>query len=131
MLENERGRKKKILFVDDEPAIGQLFKNRIESTGPYEVKIETRGTNALSVARSFRPDLIFLDIMMPDMEGSEVALQIKEDSSLQDVPIVFLTAAVTPEEVHSKGGVIGGQTFLAKPWDNKQLLECIERHLQG
>jgi len=123
--------KKKILLVDDEATIGQLFKNRLESTGAYEVRVETKGTNALSATQAFRPDLIFLDIMMPDMEGSEVALQIKGDPGLKNTPIIFLTAAVTHEEVRSKGGMIGSQTFLAKPWDTRELMECIERHLQG
>ena len=131
MKENEKGARKKILLVDDEAAVGLLLKNRLKSTGVYEVRVETKGTNALNAARTFRPDLILLDIMMPDMDGSEVALQIKQDPAFQQTPFVFLSAAVTPEEIHASRGRIGGQIFLAKPWDVKRLLECIEQCIQG
>lgn len=119
--------KKKILIVDDEESLGRILKLNLEETGQYEVRVETEGTKAFPAVQEFRPDLIFLDIMMPDREGSEVAEQIRSDSVLGKIPIIFLTATVTAEEVGSSGGRIGGQLFLAKPITVSQLIECIER----
>lgn len=123
--------KKKILMVDDEESLGWIMKLNLEATGRYEVRYESKGTQGLPAARDFRPDLIFLDITMPDMEGSEVAQQIRSDSELQRIPIVFLTATITQSEVGSTGGVIGGQRFLAKPVSVQQLVDCIEKNTNG
>ena len=122
--------KKKILLVDDEEAFTKVVKLNLDATGKYEVKTENKGARALESARGFKPDLIFLDIVMPDTEGSEVALQLKNDKDLKSTPIVFLTATVTPDEVGmgSSGRNIGGQTFLAKPVSTQQMMDCIERH---
>lgn len=120
--------KKKILIIDDEDDFNQLVKVYLEKTGRYEVLTETRGAQGLIVTRAFKPDLIFLDIVMPDMEGSEVARRIKDDKELKDIPIVFLTAAATKEEVDSQAGIIGGHPFIAKPIRIQELIDCIERY---
>ena len=118
--------KKKVLMVDDEETLLQIIKLNLEATGRYEVKIETKGSAGLQAARAFKPDMIFLDIMMPDMEGSEVAQQIRSDVGLKNTPIVFLTATVTQSEIGSNGALIGGLQFLAKPVTVQQLVNCIE-----
>jgi CheY-like chemotaxis protein len=120
--------KKKILIVDDEEAFTKVVKLNLDSTGKYEVKTENMGSRAIEAARSFKPDLIFLDIVMPDTEGSEVALQLKSDRDFKNTPIVFLTATVTPDEAGSSGRIIGGQTFLAKPVSTQQMVDCIEKY---
>lgn len=121
--------KKRILFVDDEEGFGQILKLSLEGTGEYEIKVETKGKKAVDAAREFKPDLIFLDIIMPDLDGPAVALQIKADPQLNNIPIVFLTAVVKKEEVNSAEGNIGGYPFIAKPVSKEELLECIHKYL--
>jgi len=67
---------------------------------------------------------------MPDLMGSEVAAQMKEDDDTKDIPVVFLTAVVGKEEVVQRGGVIGGHLFVAKPVDIKQLIEVIDENIR-
>lgn len=107
--------RKRILVVDDEPIITRLLKSRIESAGDYDVRTQNKGSWVLATAREFRPDLILLDVLMPDMDGDEVASQLRADADLQDVPIVFLTGVVSKEQVDAGDGVIHGQRFVAKP----------------
>lgn len=121
--------KKRILIIDDETGLTRLLKLNLEQTGTYEVRTENQGSHALAAAREFRPDLILCDVIMPDMEGSDVAAQIQADPSLADTPLVFLTAVVSREEVEAQGGVIGGHPFLAKPVTVDKIVECIEQHL--
>ena len=121
--------KKRILIVDDEVGFTNLVRLNLEETGKYEVKEENEGSKGLQAARSFKPDMIFLDIIMPDMQGSDVARLIKEDPVLRNIPIVFLTAIISAEETDSHGGMIGGNPFLAKPVGAERLIEYIEQTL--
>ena len=121
--------KKKVLLVDDEESLTKLIKLNLEATGQFEVSIENRGTEAVKAAKAFRPDVILLDVVMPDMEGSEIAQRLKEDPALRSIPIIFLTATVTAEEVSQAGGTIGGETFLAKPVNVQQLVDAIVQHV--
>jgi len=121
--------KKKILIVDDEELFTKLVKLNLEKTGDYEVRVENKGLQGLAAAREFQPDLILLDILMPDMEGSEVASRLQDDAQTKDIPVVFLTAVVRKEEVESGCGVIGGRPFIAKPVSVNELVDCIERNM--
>ena len=120
---------KKILVIDDEEGFGQMLKYNLEGTNRYTVQIETRGLQALSAARDFKPDLILMDIMMADLSGSEAAAQIRADEAFEKIPIIFVTATVTAEEVNASGSKIGGQEFLAKPVGVTALLECLQKNL--
>jgi two-component system OmpR family response regulator len=122
-------RKNKILIVDDEATITRLLKLNLEATGDYEVRAENEGLKTLAAAREFKPDLILLDVMMPDIDGGEVAAQLQSDRLLKNIPIIFLTAAVKKEELTASGGVIGGFPYIAKPLDMKGVLEQIEFQL--
>jgi len=121
--------KKKILLIDDEAIITRTLKIFLEGTGSYEVRAENQATKALQAAREFKPDLILLDVVMPDLEGGEVAAQIREDNGLKATPIVFLTALVQRREVRQSGGEIGGFPFIAKPIDPDMVVKVIESHL--
>ena len=122
--------KKRILVVDDEPAITRMVKLNLEQTGRYEVRTENLGRRAIEAAREFRPDLILLDVMMPGMLGSEIAAQLQADPELRAIKFVFLTAVVTKgEELRSKAQ-IGGHTFVAKPISADDLCRVIEDHLR-
>ena len=120
---------KRILLVDDEPAITRLAKLNLERTGNYIVETVNRGNQAIAAAKAFKPDLILLDVMMPDMGGDEVSALLKENESLSHIKIIFMTAIVTHEETESMGHIIGGQTYLAKPASTEEMVDTIEKVL--
>jgi CheY-like chemotaxis protein len=119
--------KKRILLVDDEPALTRMMRLNLEQTGRFDVREENRGANALAAAREFMPDLIFLDVMMPDMGGDEIAEQLDEDPQLQRITYVFLTAIVTKRETGRGAAEISGKTFLAKPVKRDELLAVVDQ----
>jgi CheY-like chemotaxis protein len=118
--------KSKILVIDDESSFTHIVKLFFEDTGRYEVKEVNKGTEGLTAAQQYRPDLILLDIYMPDLCGGEVAAQIRDDKDLKDVPIVFLTALIRKNEQKS----ISGCSYIAKPIRMKDLMTSVERQLQ-
>ena len=122
--------KKRIFVIDDEPSITRTMKVNLERTGAYTVGTENHAAQALAAAREFRPDLILLDVMMPEISGDEVAADIQSDPVLQDVPIVFLTAIVSPKETGGEYLESGGQTFVAKPVTLDSLIRCIEENIR-
>jgi CheY-like chemotaxis protein len=124
-------KKKKILVVDDEESITTVFKLLIEKTGRYEARTETRGSHAFAAAKQFKPDLVLLDIMMPGVDGGEVVRRMKADKETRDIPIVFVSAAVTKEEAKIQGTIHGGFPILAKPVPEEELIDTIEKYTRG
>jgi CheY-like chemotaxis protein len=122
--------RKRILIVDDEVTFTRMVRLNLEKTGRYEVREENRGRRAAAAAREFHPDLIVLDVIMPDMDGGEVASTLQNDPKLKDIPVVFLTANVSKREVGESGKKLGGLYFLAKPITLEQLVEYIEKHVK-
>ena len=123
--------KRKILIVDDEKGFTEMLQLNLESTGKYDVRIVNEPQNAVIAALQYQPDLILLDIIMPNMEGPDVAIELKNNPEIKDVPIVFLTATVTRQEVESQNGVIGGRIFVAKPSRLVDLLDSIDKTLNA
>jgi len=123
--------KKRILVVDDQVSDTRLLKIFLERTGDYEVREENDARTALSAAEQFQPHLILLDVMMPDMDGGELAACFHANPRWNAVPIVFLTAAVTKGEVQAGRGRVGGYPFLAKPVVLSEVLACLKHHLGG
>jgi CheY-like chemotaxis protein len=121
--------KKKILVVDDDANFTYALRRSLEATGKYEVREENAGALAYATAQQFQPDLIVLDVVMPDMDGGSVAAKIQDDENLKHIPIVFLTAILKKEKAESTGSDIGGRTFLAKPVELDDLITCIENQL--
>lgn len=121
--------KQRILIVDDEVSFGRLLKLNLEQAGPFEVRTESQGSRALPAAEEFAPDLILLDVIMPDLDGGAVAAQLQAHPRLKNVPIVFLTAVVSRDEASAQEGIIGGHPFLAKPVNLPVLLECVQERL--
>jgi CheY-like chemotaxis protein len=120
--------KHRILIVDNDRNSTHLVKILLERTGRYLVLEENNPTKAHQSAQNFRPDLILLDIVMPETDGGEVAAQIQADPELQTTPIIFLTALVTKGE--TKAGLrIQGHPFLAKPISIPELINAIEENL--
>lgn len=127
--------KKKILIIDDEEKFANMVKKNLEALGTYEVRVETKGANGLNVVKEYRPDLILLDVIMPDRRGPEVANEIRETDKIKDTPIVFLTATVGKGQSESFGGLVAGRPFtikpaVSKPISTKDLVRCIEENLK-
>ena len=118
--------KKKILAVDDEPSVLTLLEKRLTASG-YEVFTTTKGKDAIEIAKREKPSLVILDILMPDMDGSETAAILHEDPATKDIPILFLTCLFTKREESIEGHEVGHNFFLAKPYDPKELLAEIEK----
>ena len=121
--------KKRLLLVDDEEGFTRLLKLNLEQTGAYEVRVENQGTYAVDTARDFKPDLILLDVVLPDMDGGQIAENLREDPELKTIPIIYLTAIVSQSEVEEKSGMIGGRVFVAKPVSKEALVKVIEKQL--
>ncbi|MFC1826964.1 response regulator [Thermodesulfobacteriota bacterium] len=123
--------KKKILVVDDEAALTRMIKLNLERTGNYEVRTENIGGNAIAAVREFQPDLLFLDVMMPGTDGTEIAGQLKNEEEFANLKFIFMTAIISKEETDTLGSNIGGNEYLAKPVKTEELIKTIERVLGG
>ena len=111
--------------MDDDVDTSQMVKMMLEKTGLYAVSICNRGSEALKVIQTMRPELVLLDIMMPDADGTDIADQIQKDKSLALTRIVFMTSLVSQKEVN-KNSVIGGHSFISKPISGEVLLERVK-----
>ena len=118
--------KKRILVVDDEPEFTNMLRLTLESHGYFEVREENDADRARAAVREFDPDVVLLDIMMPEMEGSEVAAAMKADPVTRDVPVIFLTALVSQADAPTGTCSSGGHTFLPKDIRVDKLIRCIE-----
>jgi CheY-like chemotaxis protein len=124
----------KILVVDDNPANAELLEAFLRDS-PWETAVATGGADALEKVASFSPDVILLDIMMPDISGFEVCRTLKEDPATRDIPIIMVTALTELEDVE-RGVESGTDDFLSKPVNRLELLTRIKsllrlRHLKG
>lgn len=111
---------KKILIVDDEPNIVLSLDYLVRRKG-FVPLIARNGTEALSAAHEHIPDLIILDIMMPDIDGYDVCQTIKSNPAFDHTKIIFLSAKSRPEDI-SKGLKMGADKYVTKPFSTKQLL---------
>jgi CheY-like chemotaxis protein len=118
---------KKILIVDDEVEAMSRLKNILERAH-YEVLSATNGRDGLRLTRELKPDLVILDIVMPDLDGGDVAAVLSEDPSTKDIPVLFLTGILTKEE-QLLGKRTGKHRVIAKPIAAKELLELIANTL--
>ena len=124
----EAKEKPRILIIDNNRDFTDSAKLGLERTGRYSVWEENEPARAHQTAQRVKPDLILLDIAMPETDGGEVAARVESDPTLHRTPIVFLTALVTKAEARS-GLEIQGHPFLAKPISIPELVGGIERHL--
>jgi two-component system alkaline phosphatase synthesis response regulator PhoP len=122
--------KRKVLIVDDEENFLELVKINLEHTGKYEVQTLLDGRDTLSRVKSFNPDVILLDILMPKMDGVEVCKILNADPAASRVPILMLSALDTDKDklMMYKLGVVD---FLVKPIETDELIARIEKALQN
>ncbi|HEV56906.1 MAG TPA: response regulator [Phycisphaerales bacterium] len=116
-----------IVIADDEPNLRLVLERLLREEG-YTVHSATDGVEALSLARSVRPDLLVLDIMMPNLDGPGVAAALRDDPGTAHVPIVFLTAVLTHDDQARLSQRRTDQVYLAKPYDVDELLATV-RHM--
>lgn len=123
--------KKKILVVDDEESFGDIVKLNLEFTGLYDVCVEREGLHALEAARREKPNLIILDILIPDMDGIAIFNALQTDPELRQIPVVFLTAFVSDRERKALSGKIGLKPHIeSKPITGEKLLEFVRQHVR-
>ena len=113
----------KILIVDDEAHIRLLIKQTLEELEDQDVEIlsATNGEEGLEMIKSEKPNLVFLDVMMPKMNGFDVCQKVKNDLNMKDVYIIMLTAKGQSLD-KQKGGDVGADVYMTKPFDPDQLL---------
>lgn len=121
--------KNKILVVDDEEDMLDLLELRLAANG-YSVVTANNGKDAIRLAKEEHPDLILLDIMMPGMDGSEVAGILRNDPETKNIPVVFLTCLYAKDEEKRRGHAIHGNFFIAKPFDQNELLAEIKKQIE-
>ena len=121
---------KKILVVDDEKAQLDLAEVTLKELG-FDVITASNGKDCLNIAEREKPDLILLDVVMPELDGGRTADLLLDIPETKDIPIIFLTSIVTEEEEVESRGKIGGRTFVAKPFDRERLLAAINKALKG
>jgi CheY-like chemotaxis protein len=124
-------KKKKVLIIDDEVAFTNIVKLTLEEKENYEICVENDSRQAIATARRFWPDIIILDVVMPELDGGEVHTQFMVDPILKRIPIIFLTAIVRQKEVDENKGMIGGSFYLAKPVSANGLISAIEEHIRS
>ncbi|GIV60626.1 MAG: response regulator [Rhodothermaceae bacterium] len=117
---------KRILMVEDDPDIQELVRLVLEVFGGFCVGACSNGLEALRKGPRFRPDLILLDVMMPQMDGPATLAALRELAGLEAVPVVFLTARAQPHEVNWYEG-LGVAGVIAKPFDPLSLVPGLIR----
>ena len=117
---------KKILIVDDEKDALFILEKELAARG-YSVISADNGSDALNLAKSQCPDLIILDIWMPDMDGTEVAAMLKEYPETKDIPVIYLTCLVERKKGEEQGRVVGDKILIAKPYNIEGLSAQIEK----
>lgn len=118
----------KILIVEDEPQINRLVELVLQSAGYYKIRKAYDGREALNLIKIEKPDLILLDVMIPEIDGFELCKMIKNDNNLKSVQIIMLTAKKMEEDI-LKGFESGAIDYISKPFSNRILLARIKAHL--
>ncbi|MDD3014524.1 MAG: response regulator [Candidatus Gastranaerophilales bacterium] len=115
---------KKILLAEDEPDIQRVVEFALKDIGNFELKICNSGIEALKAAPEYNPDLILLDVMMPEMDGPTTLLNLRKNPATMSTPVVFMTAKVQTNEVlHYKK--LGATDVIMKPFDPMSLASVI------
>jgi two-component system alkaline phosphatase synthesis response regulator PhoP/two-component system response regulator VicR len=115
--------KKKILVIDDEPAVHRLLQIILEDEGFHIVGLDESEETRRSISKG-KPDLIILDIMMPELDGFDVLRMLKGDEETQDIPVIILSARNRREDM-DKAKKLGADIYLTKPFQPTELLKAV------
>lgn len=120
---------KTILAIDDKPNIVMLIKTKLTANG-YNVLSAYSGKKGIELAQTKQPNIILLDVMMPEMDGFTVFENLKADNRTADIPVVFLTASGKRSD-EEKALELGAKEFLTKPFSPNNLLEVVQKICEG
>ena len=119
---------KKILVVDDDPYILMSLEFLMKKNG-YEVMVARNGTEALDLVEKQLPDIVLLDIMMPDVDGYEICRHIKKANRLKHTKVVFMSAKSKEADIQ-KGYDLGASLYITKPFSTRELVKKVNELLQ-
>ena len=119
--------KQKILIVEDEESLLKLESILLTSKG-YDVRGVSNGQQALDAIDEEHPDLVLLDIMLPQIDGFEVCQRIKDNPETKDIPVIMLTAKKSREDM-ARGEKVGADWYITKPFKSAMVIETIQRFL--
>jgi DNA-binding response OmpR family regulator len=118
----------KILIVDDDSNVTRLYGDILSAEG-FEVILAYSGPQGLKLAIEKRPDLILLDLIMPPPDGAETIQRLSENEKTKNIPVVFLTGAITAEEGQAEAGQIGGHSFISKSLEVTEIVKEVRKVL--
>jgi len=126
---SDQSASKKILVVDDEKEVVQYLSSILQRAN-YEVISTTQGKQALELAFQHKPDLIILDVLIPDLRGEEIYRLLSENQETAGIPIIFLTGIITEEDESFIQNLTGRSRLLAKPTTKEKILDAIHKTLE-
>jgi DNA-binding response OmpR family regulator len=114
--------KRKVLLVDDDPDLVDLINKALEDDGRFEVRIAGNGFDAGMMVKEYRPDMIVLDVMLPDINGKEVCHRVRADNTLEDVRIICISGMIEEDKIQELK-LSGADDFLHKPFMVEELID--------
>ncbi len=120
-LENLDSGKRRVLIVDDDAAIVEMLRDLLTRDGRFEVKSASNGFDAGSLTKEFRPDVLLLDYMLPDINGNVVCQRIRSDPELSETKIIIVSGAISETEIEGLKAA-GANDFIKKPFDVDKLI---------
>lgn len=123
--------KRKVLLVDDDPELVEITHKALQEDGRFEVRIASNGFDAGMMVKEYRPDLIILDVMLPDINGKEVCHRVRADPTMEEVRIICISGMIEDDKI-SELKLAGADDFLHKPFDVDILIErmCVQLEIE-
>lgn len=121
---------RKLLLVDDDPSIRRIAQITLTSIGKFDVKVAESGAEALSMVSDERPDVVLMDVMMPEMDGPTTLAKLRAMPDFSDLPVIFMTARVQEHELE-RLGILGATGVITKPFDPMYLCSQIQAIIDG
>jgi excisionase family DNA binding protein len=121
--------KRRVLVVDDDPDLVELIVSVLEDDGRFETRVATNGFEAGMMVKEYRPDLIVLDVMLPDINGKEVCIRVRNDGTLDGVKIICISGMVEQDKINELRAA-GANDFLQKPFETDILVDRMCRLLE-
>jgi len=121
----------KILLIDDDDNYSFFMKESLKKTGEFEVILSNSGDDGIEKARKLRPDIILLDLMMPEKSGFDVAAELKKMKATRTIPFIFLTGIIKEDAIKEYQHIIGKNYYLTKSADISELLKIVDTLLKN
>src|SRR5438093_12306329 len=124
--------KRKVLLVDDDTELVELMTKVLEEDGRFEVRIAQTGFDAGMMVKAYRPDMIVLDVMLPDINGKEVCQRVRADNTLEDVRVICISGMIEDDKIQELRDA-GADDFLHKPFEIEELIEhmCVQLGIES